>query len=190
MARYKTDSKRAPLVQIVKATFPQLEKIATGVLGVDSKDAQEMLKIVIKIYYRSIQTDLAKVQQDRNWMVQWGNLLIQTILLQPPASAMPEDMDEREKMPFWKAKKWAYRTLNRLFSRYGNPSVESNKAKFGAFSKMFVEHFAPLILQTYLSQTEQLVSGQIWLSRWATHSIVTFYGDWWVWNDLGGAHFP
>ncbi len=182
------------MIQIIKGTFPQLEKIGSGLLEVDSKDAHEMLKLVAKIYYRSIQTDLSKIQQDRTWLVSWGNFFIKTILLQPPASAMPEDVDEREKAPLWKAKKWSYRTLNRLFSRYGNPTLESNKAKFGAFAKTFVEHFAPLILKTYLSQIEQLVMGQAWLSKSATHSIASFLADWLVhwllrleffpWSDL------
>lgn len=183
-SRWKTDNKRAPLTQIVKATFPQLEKIGSGLLGVDSKEAHEMLKLVVKIYYRSIQADLSKIQQDKTWLVSWGNLLIKTILLQPPASAMPEDLDEREKASFWKAKKWSYRTLNRLFSRYGNPTIDSNKAKFGAFAKLFVENFAPLILKTYLSQVEQLVTGQAWLSKRAMHSISTFLGDWLVFGFL------
>ena len=158
--------------------FPHLEKIGSGLLEIDSNDAHEMLKLVIKIYYRSIQTELSKVQQDRTVLVSWGNLLIKTILLQPPASAMPEDLEDREKAPLWKAKKWSYRALNRLFSRYGNPTLESNKAKHGAFAKMFLDNFAPLILQTYLSQTEQLVSGRLWLSKWAMHSIASFFADW------------
>lgn len=90
---------------------------------------------------------------------------------------MPDDLDEREKAPLWKAKKWAYRCLERLFRRYGNPTLDSIKAKYGSFAKNFVENFAPLILQTYLSQTAALVSGQVWLSKRAIHSIATFYAD-------------
>ncbi|KAI9016788.1 armadillo-type protein [Hyaloraphidium curvatum] len=175
--RWKTEGKRGPLNQIIKATFPQLEKIGSKLLEEESRDAHEMLKLVIKTYFQSIQAELSKTQQDRSWLVSWGNLFIKTILLPPPASAMPEDLDEREKAPLWKAKKWAYRCLNRLFSRYGNPTLENTKKKYGAFAKNFVENFAPLILRTYMSQTASLVSGQIWLSKWAMHSIATFYAD-------------
>lgn len=31
---------------------------------------------------------------------------------------MPEDIEDREAHPWWKAKKWAYSNLNRLFVRY------------------------------------------------------------------------
>ena len=34
-----------------------------------------------------------------------------------PASAMLDDIDERERHHWWKAKKWAYFNLNRLWIR-------------------------------------------------------------------------
>ena len=34
-----------------------------------------------------------------------------------PPESMLEDLDEREQHAWWKAKKWAYSNLNRLFAR-------------------------------------------------------------------------
>jgi hypothetical protein len=51
-------------------------------------------------------------------MVGWCSLFLNTVSKEPPPSALPEDVDEREKNHWWKAKKWAYANLNRLFTRY------------------------------------------------------------------------
>lgn len=48
----------------------------------------------------------------------WCTVLLQTVSKTPPASAMPEDEFDREKHHWWKAKKWAYSSLNLLFIRY------------------------------------------------------------------------
>lgn len=48
----------------------------------------------------------------------WCQLFMSIIDKTPPACAMSDDLDERESNPWWKAKKWAYSSLLRLFSRY------------------------------------------------------------------------
>lgn len=50
-------------------------------------------------------------------MVAWCTLFIQTIAKEAPPQAMGEDLEDREVNPWWKAKKWAYANLNRLFVR-------------------------------------------------------------------------
>jgi importin-7 len=50
-------------------------------------------------------------------MIGWCSLFLQTIAKDPPPSAMDEDLAERETNHWWKAKKWAYFNLNRLFVR-------------------------------------------------------------------------
>ena len=51
-------------------------------------------------------------------MVQWCTLFLTVVGKDPPEHSLGEDLDEREKSHFWKAKKWAYANLNRLFIRY------------------------------------------------------------------------
>lgn len=51
-------------------------------------------------------------------MVGWCTLFIRTIGKTAPPTAMVEDLDERELNHWYKAKKWSYANLNRLFVRY------------------------------------------------------------------------
>lgn len=53
-------------------------------------------------------------------MVGWCTLFIRVVSKDAPPSALPEDVEERETNHWWKAKKWAYANLNRLFVRYGD----------------------------------------------------------------------
>ena len=50
-------------------------------------------------------------------MIGWCSLFLQTIAKDSPPSAMRDDLSEREANHWWKAKKWAYFNLNRLFVR-------------------------------------------------------------------------
>ena len=87
---------------------------------------------------------------------------------------MPETKEEREKYPWWKAKKWAYKCLNRIFSRYGSPN---SLKEYRQFAEGFTQNFAPIILKSYLKQTELLVNGRF-MSSWVLHLIGDFYTEW------------
>ena len=47
----------------------------------------------------------------------WCSLFLRVIAKDAPPDALAEDVDERETNHWWKAKKWAYANLNRLFVR-------------------------------------------------------------------------
>jgi hypothetical protein len=47
----------------------------------------------------------------------WCTIFIQTVSKPIPTNAMQEDPPERERHHWWKAKKWAYFNLNRLYIR-------------------------------------------------------------------------
>ena len=51
-------------------------------------------------------------------MVGWCTLFIRVVGKEAPPNALSEDLDERESNHWWKAKKWAYANMNRLFVRY------------------------------------------------------------------------
>ncbi|ELU39618.1 karyopherin [Rhizoctonia solani AG-1 IA] len=141
----------------------------------------------------SIQQRLSEHQQASSSLVPWGRLFFAVINVQPPADQIPESLDEREKCPWWKAKKWAYATLNRLFmryvaraptrpsrlihvNRYGSPSdlVKALQKQYSKFAQHFATSFAPEILNTYLHQVELNVSGGTWLSKRVTYLIIQF----------------
>jgi len=108
-----------------------------------------------------------------------------------PATALVEDLTDREANHWWKSKKWAYFNLNRLFVRcvqsfqifkwfidgenpnngyyyrYGNPTSlqKGNGEDYTEFAKNFIVNFAPEILKGYLQQIEKWVAKTTWLSR-------------------------
>lgn len=51
-------------------------------------------------------------------MVGWCTLFLTVVGKEPPETSLPEDLDERETNHWWKAKKWSYANLNRLYVRY------------------------------------------------------------------------
>lgn len=56
-------------------------------------------------------------------MVGWCTLFIRVVGKPAPSVALSEDVDEREGNHWWKAKKWAYANLNRLYVRYEDSLV-------------------------------------------------------------------
>lgn len=174
------------LPRIVDETFPQLVNIGLQILAAPpsgpSQDAPTILHYILKTYRNSIVLALSKHQQSAESIVPWGRLLFQVINLHVPAEGVPEDEDEREKCEWWKAKKWAFSVLGRLFHRYGSPSQLPSPLKkdYLAFAEHFVNQFAPEIMKTYLHQVELLVSGQQWLSKKCQYHIFSFFTEWYA----------
>lgn len=109
------------LPEIVAQTFPALVNIATQLLSTPSASTSEeipsILHLILKTYKTSIVLHLSKHQQSAESLVPWGRLLFQVVNLQIPLEIVPADEEERERSEWWKAKKWAYSTLGRLFHR-------------------------------------------------------------------------
>jgi hypothetical protein len=82
-----------------------------------SSEIPTMLHYILKTYKTSTMVRLTAHQQSTDSLVPWGRLLFQVVNLQIPAEAVPQDVEERERSEWWKAKKWAYATLGRLFHR-------------------------------------------------------------------------
>ncbi|KAI8976466.1 armadillo-type protein [Pilobolus umbonatus] len=162
--QWKTGSRREPVRQLIKVTFPAIQNICSNLISSDSMEAAEMLKLALKIYHAGIQNELLKCLQDPSSLVPWGTLFLQLIEKKIPFEALPADIDERERYPWWKTKKWAYHCLNKLFSKYGNPSnIPRSSSEYSAFAKSFGTNFAPNILQAYLNQVELWIKKEIWM---------------------------
>ncbi|KAK7462279.1 Nonsense-mediated mRNA decay protein 5 [Stygiomarasmius scandens] len=170
--------------RIVGELFPSLVGIATNMLQTASAQPQNqeipaMLHLILKTYKTSIIINLSPQQQAAESLVPWGQLLFAVVNLQIPKEAVPEDEEERERCEWWKAKKWAYAILGRLFHRFGNPSQLPSpmQKEYGPFSQHFVSVFAPEILSMYLRQVELYVSGQSWLSKKCQYHVFTFFTE-------------
>ncbi|PSS09330.1 hypothetical protein M430DRAFT_128428 [Amorphotheca resinae ATCC 22711] len=165
--RFKSTDNRADFDKIVEATFPRLLEIGQGLVNEMSEEAGEMLHIVLKAYKHATFFDLAVSLREQQHVVGWCSLFLHTVAKEVPATALPEDLTDREANHWWKAKKWSYFNLNRLFVRYGNPtSLQKGQGEdYAEFAKNFITNFAPEILKGYLQQIEKWVAKTTWLSR-------------------------
>lgn len=180
------------LPKLVDEFFPTLVNIAAQALQspptAANQDAPTLLHLILKTYSTSIILQLSQHQQSQQSLAPWGNLLFDVVRLQIPAEAVPEDEDERERSEWWKAKKWAYKILGRLFHRFGNPSQlpSSLQKDYGQFADNFVTTFAPQIFKIYLEQVQLYVSNTAWLSKKCQYRIFTFFTEWYVlWYVVG-----
>ncbi|KAG2009602.1 importin alpha re-exporter, variant 3 [Coprinopsis cinerea AmutBmut pab1-1] len=184
---FKFRQKNDYLPKIIDALFPTLVNIATQMVQQPPSASQEiptMLHLILKTYKSSITVNLSAHQQAAPSLVPWGQLLFTVVNLQIPDSALgltnpgsPGDEDEKERSEWWKAKKWAYAILGRLFHRFGNPSQlpSALQKEYGDFAQHFVTMFAPEILNIYLKQVQLYVQGQAWLSKKCQYHIFTFF---------------
>ena len=192
--RYRNDPQN--MISIMQRTLPLLLQIGQHLLESPStSDAAEYLHIIFKIYKNSILNDLLPTHAAADSILPWGKLLLGMAALQVPNVEAEED--EREKSESWKAKKWAFASLNILFTRcavfsgpfpirltnsfrYGNPSQMPTPLldRHAGFAKTFVETFAPEILKVYIQQVELYVTQKAWLSRKVIYKIVQLLTEW------------
>lgn len=133
--RFKAGDSKHEFDKVVALSFPLLLNIGNRLVGEDSIEAGEMLRAVLKTYKHAIyvsagksstcetdakwpQYDLPSQLRDHQVMVGWCTLFLTVVSKDPPPCALTDDVDERESNHWWKAKKWAYANLNRLFVRY------------------------------------------------------------------------
>lgn len=118
MVRFR--QKNDILPELVASLFPTLVNIANELLKQPPSTAQEaptMLHLILKTYKTSIGVHLSTHQQSPESIVPWGQLFFKVVNLRIPNDVVPADEDDRERCEWWKAKKWAYNTLGRLFHR-------------------------------------------------------------------------
>ncbi|KAI9700716.1 MAG: hypothetical protein M1836_002085 [Candelina mexicana] len=177
--RFKSSENRGDFDKIVQVSFPQLLNIGIGLVDGTSLEAGEMLRTVVKAFKHAIYFELPAHLREQQAMVGWCTLFLRIVAKEPPPVALSDDLDERETNHWWKAKKWAYANLNRLFVRYGNPStLQKNSGEdYSAFSKSFIANFAPEILKGYLQEVDKWVSRSSWLSKSCLSHILAFLDE-------------
>lgn len=175
--QWRAQDKREPLIQAVKLLFPTVQTVVSKLVHQQTDEAAEMIKLALKSYHAAIQSDFPVCLQDPASLVAWGTLFLQ-LVEKKVDNDTSLDAEDRERLAWWKTKKWAYHCLNRIFSRYGNPTLlASNNTKYMGFAKTFVVNFAPDILHAYLKQVDLWVQHEIWLSHKCTALIAAFLTD-------------
>jgi len=174
------------LVQLATHLLPLLLPLAQKILAPTPTDPASftvqgtLLRLILKSYKHSIIHTLTPAHQAGNSLVPWGTLLLTVVQRPLPLSALPEDLDAREKHPWARSKKWACWSLNKLFSRYGSPTqLPKNMVKeYGAFAERFVNQFAPEIIKAYLDAVEKMVAHGEWWPRKGKYQILCFFEEW------------
>ena len=143
-----------------------------------------------------MQLELPPYLRQRDVNLGWCTVFLQTVSKVPPAAAMDGEPSDREKHHWWKAKKWAYFNLNRLFircvvsclvrippciqltpTRHGNPSNTAKSSALLGFATDFIATVAPEILKHYLQEVEKWVSKTSWLSRPCLSYTIVFLDE-------------
>lgn len=165
--RFRSGEERQNLDKVVEAAFPNLLSIGNKLVNETSPEAGEMLRICVKCYKHAIYYGLPLPLQSHQATVDWCTLFLTIISKKAPESAMLDEPEDRERNHWWKARKWSYANLNRIFVRYGNPSIlsPSQETEYAEFAQNFIVNFAPEILKGYLSEIEKWVGGDHWLSK-------------------------
>ncbi|GAC96374.1 hypothetical protein PHSY_003954 [Pseudozyma hubeiensis SY62] len=178
---YRWNNGTKMMEQLAPATLPLILQTGNSLLNSDnasSAQVGEILYVILKIYKTSMHAELTKHQQSHESIVPWGTFLLQVVQKEIDPSQLPSDDDGREVAPWWKAKKWAFHSLNKLFSRYGNPSqLPSDMKNYKPFAENFVQTFAPEILKVYLRIADANSQGSMWISKKAFYFLCMFFTE-------------
>ncbi|KAF2267928.1 ARM repeat-containing protein [Lojkania enalia] len=177
--RFKSGENRTDFDKIVAMSFPQLLNIGNSLANETGMEAGEILRTVLKVYKNAIYFDLPASLREQGTMVGWCTLFLTVVGKDPPECSLEDEPDEREKNHWWKAKKWAYANLNRLYVRYGNPATlgKNNDVDYSEVAKYFIANFAPEILKVYLQQVEKWVAKSVWLSKASLYYTLNFLDE-------------
>ncbi|KAJ0261946.1 Importin beta-like SAD2 [Hirschfeldia incana] len=148
---FKSDEERTPVTRIVEETFPLLLNIFNGLIHIEnpSLEIAELMKLICKIFWSTIYLDLPKQLYDINVFNAWMVLFLSVSERPVPVEGQPMDPELRKSWGWWKVKKWTVQILNRLYSRFGDPKLQTPECK--PFAQMFQKSYAGRILEGYLN---------------------------------------
>ena len=162
---YKHKKDRGPLDQIADQFFPLLLPLAQRLndLNEHSLEAALTLKQILKIFYASTEqylpqsiggiTTLLHPEVMQPWFEIFQKALSKKLPEDetglPPLN-QPKSVEDREKWPWWKVKKWASKIIRKMFLRHGLPSSVEKEVKIFAnyFSKQVAPQFLGPICET------------------------------------------
>eukprot|EP00053_Salpingoeca_punica_P019061 m.190169 g.190169 ORF g.190169 m.190169 type:complete len:1034 (-) comp17559_c0_seq1:1718-4819(-) len=146
---YKVKDERQDYDALILLCLPHLYSVVTHTAQNPTPENLNIMRLVVKIYCRSVRTDIEQQMQRADTFNPWMELLVGIVSV---PVAMPQDQSDKDEWPdrpIWKCKKWAVQTMQNLFDRYGNP-VKA-EGSFRTFAKLFqstwVEPLTRLILQ-------------------------------------------
>ncbi|KAF8079661.1 hypothetical protein N665_1010s0008 [Sinapis alba] len=148
---FKSDEERTPVTRIVEETFPLLFNIFNGIIQIEnpSLEIAELMKLICKIFWSSIYLDLPEQLYEINVFNAWMVLFLSVSERTVPVEGQPMDPELRKSWGWWKVKKWTVHILNRIYSRFGDPKLQTPERK--PFAQMFQKSYAGRILEGHLN---------------------------------------
>ena len=148
---FKDEAGREPINAIVQQTFPTLLRMMHTVVqsGTEAVEAAEILKLICKTFWSATYLSLPVPMREYEFFGKWMEGFYAIISQPVPSAGEPQDHFERQNWPWWKCKKWAIHIFNRLFDRYGDPSVLAGNDKL--FAGNFKAHYPVKFLDAYFN---------------------------------------
>ncbi|CAG2114643.1 unnamed protein product [Medioppia subpectinata] len=150
---YKNNEDRTPLLEALKLLAPLMYNLLVGLMPDPSEQSVLLQKQILKIFYALIQYSLPLSLLTKDIFTQWMELFRQVVDRDVPNETNNIDVDERPELAWFKVKKWAVRTLSRLFERYGSPGNVHKEYK--GFADWYIKTFSHGIIQVILKILEQ-----------------------------------
>lgn len=165
---FRDEEERAPLVLIVDTNFPALLTILRGVLANPAAGApagltpSHYVKLVLKVFWSATFMGIPTALLRDDQLAGWVSALHDVLRRPPPAEHVPADPEDRAKLPWVKAQKWALHISYRLFTRYSNPG-RCDKGNDREFAKRFAPEASLQLLEDALALLHPLASSG-WLA--------------------------
>ncbi|CAG2170636.1 unnamed protein product [Oppiella nova] len=150
---YKNNEDRTPLLEALKLLAPLMYQLFVNLMPDPSEQSVLLQKQILKIFYALIQYSLPLSLLTKDVFTQWMELFRQVVERDVPNETNNIDIDERPELAWFKVKKWAVRTLSRLFERYGSPGNVHKEYK--GFADWYIKTFSHGIIQVILKILEQ-----------------------------------
>ncbi|KAH8924886.1 ARM repeat-containing protein [Atractiella rhizophila] len=170
---------------VSSVVFPALLQLGTRILSQPLSPADlHTLYLVMKVYKTSILIDLSPSQQADESIIPWVSFILSLVMKEQSAEQKKEEEDlendMKAKSMWWKMKKWAFFSLNRLWARFGRPSSlrdEKRMQEYLAFADKFERNLAPQILTSYLRQIEIIITTKAYYPPKCINHILSFIDD-------------
>lgn len=119
--KWKTNKDKLPINDLlIHQLFPAMYNIVQQILqqpeilNNTQQPACQITKLIVRIFYDLITCELPVFMRENAFLTSWTQVMLAIINVQVPSTG---DIENDEKQPMMKTKKWAYRTLNKLFTR-------------------------------------------------------------------------
>lgn len=167
--RWKNNKERhLTLDPIISNFFPSLlaigKQLASDSSIINSFEASEILKLIIKCYKFTTYLDFPEALQTGQQLVDWITFHVEVIQL---------PVNEDSQVGWIKSQKWAYHNLYRLFQRYGTKTM-SSKFDYKEFRVTFKTEVLPQLVTVYIDTLRQWVNNQKFLAESVSYYLILF----------------